>query len=379
LIACLSCNGATATTGDEPATTLFVATVEGVHTFERAAVGAPWLRTGRGLTDHHVSSLLWEPRTGLLLAGAHGNGGLWASRDWGRTWSERTEGLPSRHVYSLALQYRGDETVLFAGTEPAALCRSDDLGASWHQFSNLTAVPGTELWTFPPPPHIAHVKNVSFHPSEPETLYVCIEQGALLKSTDDGETWFEQAAYESSEDKFRHDNHRVLIKASDPQQLFMCGGEGLYRSADAGCSWQHLTDRSHRIGYPDAMFIDPRDDDVLYMAGPRFAPMHWGETGVADPTVMRSRDGGESWEEIRDGFPERIVGNIEAMGMYRGARQVMLIAGTATGEVFACEQAGGRWDLVAQDLPPISKGGHYRWFLTPEQRAGIEARMKASR
>jgi photosystem II stability/assembly factor-like uncharacterized protein len=171
----------------------------------------------------------------------------------------------------------------------------------------------------------------------------------------------------------------VLIKASDPRRLFMCGGEGLYRSADAGRSWQHLTDRSHRIGYPDAMFIDPRDDDVLYMAGPRFAPMHWGETGVADPTVMRSRDGGESWQEIRDGFPARIVGNIEAMGMYRSAEQVMLIAGTATGEIFACEQAGGHWDLVAQDLPPISKGGHYRWFLTPEQRAGIEARMKASR
>jgi len=326
-----------------------------------------------------LSALLWEPRAQLLFAGAHGDGGLWVSRDRGRSWLECGRSLPSRHVYSLALQYRGDDTVLFAGLEPSALCRSDDLGATWHELSGLTDVPGTASWTFPPPPHIAHVKNISFHPAEPETLYVCIEQGALLKSTDDGITWFEEAGYESSEDKFHHDNHRVLIKASDSRRIFMCGGEGLYRSADAGRTWTHLTDRSHRIGYPDAMFIDPRDDNVLYMAGPRFAPRLWGETGVADPTVMRSCDGGESWEEIRDGFPERIVGNIEAMGMHAAGDQVMLVAGTATGEVFACDEPGGRWALVAKDLPPISKGGHYRWFLTPEQRTRVEERMKARR
>ena len=263
------------------------------------------------------------------------------------------------HVYTLALQRRGERIVLFAGTEPPALYRSDDLGESWHELPTVTAVPGTELWTFPPPPHIAHVKNVSFHPSEPETLYVCIEQGALLKSVDDGQSWFEEAAYESSADKFRHDNHRVLIKPSDPRELFMCGGEGLYHSADAGRTWEHLTDRSHRVGYPDAMFIDPRDDNVLFMAGPRFPPMLWGETGVADPTVLRSRDGGHSWEEIRDGMPERIVGNIEAMGLYHARDRVTLFAGTATGEVFSCEHAGGRWGLVAEGLPPISKGGHF--------------------
>lgn len=379
MIACLSCNGATVTGGDEPATTLFVATLEGLHAFERGGVGEPWSLTHRALTDRHVSALLWEPRTGLLFAGAHGDGGIWASRDRGRSWCECSGGLPSRHVYCLALQYRGQETVLFAGTEPAALFRSDDLGVTWHEFPSLTTVPGTELWTFPPPPHIAHVKNISFHPAEPETLYVCIEQGALLKSTDDGRTWFEEAGYESSADKFRHDNHRVLIKASDPRQLFMCGGEGLYRSADAGRTWEHLTDRSHRVGYPDAMFIDPHDDNVLYMAGPRFAPMRWGDTGIADPTVMRSPDGGHTWQEIREGLPELIVGNIEAMGMHKSGEQVMLIAGTATGEVFACEPAGGPWALVAKDLPPISKGGHYRWFLTPEQRARIEERMSESR
>jgi hypothetical protein len=137
-----------------------------------------------------------------------------------------------------------------------------------------------------------------------------------------------------------------------------------------------LTDREDRVGYPDALFIDPRDDDVLYMAGPRQAPMHWGKTGVADPTVLCSRNGGHDWEEIRAGFPNPIVGNIEAMALYRCREEVMLVAGTATGEVFACRDAGEPWDLVAKDLPPISKGGHYRWFLTQEQRDTVEQRMR---
>ena len=376
LITCLSSNGKTTTEGDGPATVLLVATIAGVHIFERAAIGATWSLRHPALTDLHISALLREPRSGLLLAGAHGDGGLWGSLDEGRTWSPRSRGLRSKHVYTLALQYRDDRAVLFAGTEPSALYRSDDLGLSWHELPALTSVPDTELWTFPPPPHIAHVKNVSFHPSEPETLYVCIEQGALLKSTDDGQSWFEESGYDSSDDKFRHDNHRVLIKPSNPSALFMCGGEGLYASNDAGRTWEHLTDRSHRVGYPDAMFIDPRDENVLYMAGPRHAPMHWGETGAADPTVMRSTDGGRHWDEIRDGLPARIVGNIEAMGLYRWSDRVMLIAGTATGEVFACENAGERWEPVAEGLPPISKGGHYRWFLSASQREAIEARMR---
>jgi photosystem II stability/assembly factor-like uncharacterized protein len=376
MIACLSCNGLTMTEGDDAATALFVATIAGVHIFERNAAGSPWSLRGRGLSNLHVSALLWEARSGLLFAGAHRDGGLWMSPDRGRSWEPRMKGMHSKHVYTLAVQRRGEHTVLFAGTEPAGLYRSDDLGVSWHELPALREVPGAESWTFPPPPHIAHVKNVSFHTSEPETLYVCIEQGALLKSLDDGQSWFEEAGYASDDDLFRNDNHRVLIRPSNSREIFMCGGEGLYFSADAGRTWEHLTNRDDRVGYPDALFIDPRDDNVLYMAGPRFPPRRWGEERIADPTVLRSRDGGRSWEEIREGLPARIVGNIEAMGLYRSQDRVMLIAGTATGEVFACADAGERWSIVADGLPPISKGGHYRWFLAPAEREAIEARMR---
>jgi hypothetical protein len=57
-------------------------------------------------------------------------------------------------------------------------------------------------------------------------------------------------------------------------------------------------------------------------------------------------------------------------------RHVTFYAGTATGEVYAGENAGSSWRLLAKGLPPISKAGHYRWFLTAEQRENIENHMR---
>jgi photosystem II stability/assembly factor-like uncharacterized protein len=159
--------------------------------------------------------------------------------------------------------------------------------------------------------------------------------------------------------------------------MLMPSGEGIYRTSDGGQSWEHITQRDSRIGYPDAMFIDPRDPNTLYVGGPRHPPRVWGETGSADSTVLRSRDFGTSWEEIRQGLPAEIVPNIEAMGLHHAGDSVMLTAGTATGEVYVSDDAES-WQLLASGLPPISKGGHYRWFLTAEQKAEIEAKMRAS-
>lgn len=376
MIAVLSCNGGTVTHGSGPAVQLLVATLRGMHVFERESAGKPWRHVRATLEDRHVSCLLYEPQSGLLFAGAHGKGGLVRSADLGLSWEVCSVGLGSSHIYTLAAQAReGGHIRLYLGTEPSALYYSEDLGTSWSEMTEMLAVPDQDKWTFPPPPHVAHVKNVAFHPEVPDTLYVCIEQGALLKTVDGGKTWFEQRSYESAGDKFYHDNHRVLIRRDDPARLFMCGGEGLHGSSDAGASWTHLMTRSDRIGYPDAMFIDPRNEDVLYMAGPGNAPREWAAKRSADATVMRSRDSGKTWHEMRYGFPAEVIGNIEAMGLYQWGDEIMLLAGTATGELYANED-GECWTAVANDLPPISKGGHYRWFLKVDERERIEARMR---
>ena len=126
---CLSANGNTLCESEEAARTLLVATVEAVFEFARADARAAWrLVRDDILPGRHVSALTYEPRSGLTFAALHFQGGVLVSADRGRTWEPRNEGLQSGHAYSLHVQYVGERTILYLGTEPVMLYRSDDLG-----------------------------------------------------------------------------------------------------------------------------------------------------------------------------------------------------------------------------------------------------------
>jgi photosystem II stability/assembly factor-like uncharacterized protein len=362
IVSTLSPNGERSSTGPAPANVLLVASLHGVVRLERETNG--WRTAGTTLGDVHVGSLVRA--SGKLFAGGHKTGGLWVSDDGtAKNWRRLTNGLKHEHVYSLAAQPLADgKWVLWLGAEPAALYRSDDLGESWRELPGIRKIEDTDKWTFPPPPHIAHVKDITFHPSEPATVYICVEQGALIKSTNGGESWSQLTDYSKDDDIAYRDTHRVAILPSDPKTMFMASGEGLYGSSDGGRHWTHLTTPKDRIGYPDFLFFDPRDERVLYMGGAARGPRYWRENKIADSMISVSRDGGRSWTELSTGLPKPVAGAFEAMGQHASPGAHMITIGTATGEVYASENDGIRWDLIARGLPPVSKDGHYRVFLS---------------
>lgn len=366
MIVSLSPGGRTFSSGTDAARRLHVATVAGVWTLERSASGAPWKVAARALDQHHIGSLVHLPDAGLLLAGAH-SGGLFVSRDDGRSWERSMDGInpEHEHIFTLAAFARASGTELWAGTQPAALYRSVDLGRTWTELPALRTVPGTEAWNFPAPPFIAHVKHVAIHSLEPATVYVCVEQGALLRSLDAGATWSEVTSYATPEDCWYHDAHRIVFGPSDPSNIYLTSGEGLYHSVDAGRTWSHLTTRHDRVGYPDTLFLDPGDERSLIMAGSGRSPDAWtaGDDTSAGAGILRSTDGGASWSELHDGLAQPIRGNFEAMSMYHGGPQVALYAGTAVGEVFERADRDAPWSRIAADLPPVSKVGHYKRLL----------------
>jgi hypothetical protein len=124
------------------------------------------------------------------------------------------------------------------------------------------------------------------------------------------------------------------------------------------------------------MFLDPRDENKVIVGGPGHAPREWARERNADATVLVSRDFGSAWAERREGLPLPLVGNIEAMGLHQQDGGVLLSIGTATGQIFVSEDDAASWQSVAEDIPPISKAGHYRWFLTDERRLQIEEAMR---
>ncbi len=292
MLACLAPNGQNVFRGSGPCTRLIVGTLRGLAILERD--GARWTSKGVKLEGQHISSTAYEPKHRGLFAGIH-EGGVFFSSDEGLSWEPRSRGININHVFTLAYAELPAGAVIYAGTEPAALFKSHDQGQSWQELPALRSVPDTDKWTFPGPPHLGHTKTLAFDPRDHNVIYAGIEQGALLKTTDGGATWRELAGFSKPDDEVYKDVHQVLLRPSNPDEIFMTGGCGLYHSPDGGETWEHLTDRTFRIAYPDQLVFSPEDDRTMLMSGAASNPGKWRESHHAGATVMRSRDGGRTW------------------------------------------------------------------------------------
>ncbi len=331
---------------------VLVGTREGVVTIARTN-SAEWKIAHRAITDKHISAIIKEPESGLTFAGAF-HGSVQVSEDDGRTWEERANGMTQHNVYSLAAKRINGRVRVFAGTEPAHLFVTDDLGLNWMEIASLRSVPSVPKWSFPAPPHIGHVKHINFDPENPATIYASVEVGGLLRSTDSGNRWEEfPTLYE--------DVHRLMIHPSNPKFLYGVTGRGLYVSSDAGATWQQWTRREDEIGgYPDGFVFRPSDAKVILMTAAHDAPGTWRTTHFAGARISRSKDGGRTWEILRNGLPDRLQASIEAFCLEETDDSTAVFAATTSGDIFCSNDLGDSWQKIISGLPPISKAGHYR-------------------
>ena len=359
MIACLSPNGQNILRSDAPPTRLLVATLRGINLLERAQPGAAWSDRGRVLDGHHCGSLMIEPKRGGIFAGMH-SGGLYFSGDGGTSWEKRATGITIDQVFCVGHAHHGDKIALYAGTEPASLFRSDDYGKSWTELPGVKETKGREQWSFPSPPHLAHVKTMTIDPRDPNVIYVGVEQGDLLKTSDGGATWRVLDDYSKPSDWTYRDIHLVVVHPENSAELYMTTGMGLYRSRDAGETWTLIVDNSFAIGYPDHLIVSPRDGNTMFMAGAGENPGTWRASRSARGTIARSRDRGVTWTDASKGLPADRRPNIEAMSVVAYPGGFTLFAGDTDGAVYASEDGAESWTRIAGGLAPVSKGNHYR-------------------
>ena len=219
---------------------------------------------------------------------------------------------------------------------------------------------------FPAPPHIAHVKHITFDPRSADTIYASIEVGGGLKSVDGGRTWRQLGG-------FFEDVHRMVVTPARPDEIFMGNGIGIYHSDDAGETWEQLTDRSARIAYPDAVIVHPRHPDTVFIAGAICGPGDWRRTKTADARIARSRDRGRHWDYLEGGLPAHIHGNIEGFTLNVWPGGATLFAGTTDGDVFASDDEGDTWSTIARRIGAVSKGGHHLMLPLEDALVGAHA------
>jgi len=134
-------------------------------------------------------------------------------------------------------------------------------------------------------------------PHQPNVFYMAAVNGGVWKTTDFGNTWFP-----IFDDQDTGSVGAIAVAPSDPNILYVGSGEGLqrpdlstgdgvYKSMDAGKSWEHLGLRDAQ--QITAMLIDPQDPSRVFIAaeGHPYGPN-------AERGVFRSTDGGRSFQKV---------------------------------------------------------------------------------
>ena len=340
---------------------ILIGTKDGVVVIERN--GAGWRMARQSLRNRHISAIIMEPKSEMIFAGAF-FGSVYASSDGGRKWEERGKGLTYKDVYSLAHADLDGAVRLYAGTQPAHLFYSEDMGLNWTELPALRSVPSTPTWSFPAPPHIAHLKFITFDPVDPSVIYACVEQGALLKSSDSGQSWTELNTVGYMADKNRpaghfYDVHKALIDPRDPKKIFVTGGAGLYVSFDGGLSWERWASSDWpQDVYPDGLVLRAGRPDIMFVSAAQHNPSTWRSSRFSGSRIYRSTDKGRGWEVLGNGLPDRMQQEFGALCLEDWGDSCSVFAGTTGGEVYCSDDGGDSWSLIASGLAPIAKKGH---------------------
>jgi photosystem II stability/assembly factor-like uncharacterized protein len=243
---------------------------------------------------------------------------------------------------------------LFLGGTPGALFRSGDGGANWEPVKGVIEHSSREKWNPGAGGLCCH--SIQVDPSDPQRLYIAISAAGAFRSDDGGETWEPKnkdvAADFFPDDPYPEVGQCVHKLPAKPERLWQQNHCGVYRSDDRGETWERLDGNGlpSDFGFPIA--LDPADPDVAYVV-----PEEGAENRVTPNArlgIYRTRDAGASWELLTDGLPQQAWASIKREGMsFDRSDPVGIYLGTQGGSVFVSPDAGDSWVEAARHLPTI--------------------------
>jgi len=346
---------------------LQVATRKGLLSYVRNSGG--WDIAATDFAGIPVTAVLHDARdSALYTALRHGHFGakLHRSDDGGKSWTELSApafapGTPDEpslnQVWTLVAGGLSQPGRLWAGCLPAGLFRSDDRGESWRLVDALWSVPQRKGWVGGGYDD-AGIHSVLLDPRDPDALFVAVSVGGVWNSGDGGQSWSlegegliaEYMPPDQIGNREMQDPHRVVRCPAAPDVMWMQHHNGIFRSADAGMTWSRLKPPGDDFGF--AVAVHPREPDTAWFVPAIKDEMRIPRDGAL--AVTRTRDGGCSWQTLRNGLPQRDAYDL----IYRHGLDVdesgqRLAIGSTTGALWISEDAGDSWRLVNAHLPPI--------------------------
>lgn len=249
-----------------------------------------------------------------------------------------------------------DPDTVFSGVEDAALFRSTDGGESWKELSGLRRHGSGSRWS--PGAGGMCLHTVLLDPSDPRRIFIAISAAGAFRTDDAGETWkpinrgLRSEYIPDPTAEVGHCVHRIAMHPSRPDVLFMQKHWDVMRSDDAGESWREISgDLPTDFGF--VVDVHAHEPNTVFVVPIKSDSEHYPPDGKL--RVYRSRAGGNEWEPLSNGLPSRdCYVNVlrDAMGV-DSLDSCGVYFGTTGGQVYASADGGETWNAIVRDLPAV--------------------------
>ena len=249
-----------------------------------------------------------------------------------------------------------DPDTIYAGVEDAALFRSSDGGQTWQELPGLRGHETSPEWQ--PGAGGLCLHTVLLDPSDADRMFVAISAAGVFRTDDAGKTWRPVNKGLVSEGMAKpgaevgHCVHRLAMHPARPGVLFMQKHWDVMRTDDAGESWHEVSGNlPSDFGFP--IDVHAHEPETIYVVPITSDAEHYPPEGKL--RVYRSRTGGNEWQALTTGLPQRdcYVDVLRDAMAVDSLESCGVYFGTTGGQVYASSDAGDSWAPIVRDLPAV--------------------------
>ena len=250
-----------------------------------------------------------------------------------------------------------DPDTVYAGVEDAALFRSTDGGRSWQELAGLRGHGTGPKWQPGAGGMCLHTILLDPHDSG-RRIYIAISAAGAFRSDDAGQTWkpinrgLKSQFIPDPDAEVGHCVHHIALTPSRPNLLFMQKHWDVMRSDDGGDSWQEVSGNLP-TDFGFAIDVHAHEPETVYVVPIKSDSEHFPLEGKL--RVYRSRTGGNEWEPLTQGLPQSncYVNVLRDAMAVDSLDKCGVYFGTTGGQVYVSADAGDSWNAIVHDLPPV--------------------------
>jgi photosystem II stability/assembly factor-like uncharacterized protein len=249
-----------------------------------------------------------------------------------------------------------DAETVYAGIEDAALFRSTDGGQSWHELAGLRGHGTGPKWQ--PGAGGMCLHTVILDPSNPDRIFIAISAAGAFRTDDGGKAWkpinkgLHSQYIPDPNAEVGHCVHHIAMSPKKPGVLFMQKHWDVMRSDDAGDNWREVSGNLP-TDFGFVIDVHAHEPETLYVVPIKSDSEHFPIDGKL--RVYRSRNGGNEWEELSKGLPVKdCYVNVlrDAMAVDK-LDECGIYFGTTGGQVYCSSDSGDTWAPIAHELPAV--------------------------